>query len=40
MTRAGVPFGKVTITDLSDLAASAKGKSARKVVKRNFIAVS
>jgi hypothetical protein len=39
MTRAGVPFGKVTITDLRDLAASAKGRRARRVVKRNFIAV-
>lgn len=37
MTPEGVPWGKVITTDLSDLAASAKGIRPSKVVKKSFI---
>lgn len=39
MTLEGVPLGKVMITDLSDLAASAKGSIAMKAIEKSFMLV-
>jgi len=39
MTLEGVPLGKVMITDLSDLAASARGNRAMKAMEKTFMLV-